>query len=411
MDFPEFNESELKELSLKLPCRVELFHSNVCRGVEKSWPYRIFRRESFHDLLPHQKRILIRTMVRDAVKLYKKYVNEHELKARVRNQRNRTLATYFEERFLKHRYNRIRALGEISSDSECSMTTVINTKDFEKESISSPRAKVESERDLNIENSETECSERKTRKHSRVIVSQSKHTGLRKLRKDIKTSKYSDSIAMHTRSKASVQPSEQPATETQSKTLDAIPSNVQQNPSTETVDINEIRQSQFKNYNSIATRTRNKASVQTRDPLISGTSQNTEKEIMMNTTLIPTQIHDLREQLLFFERDNYTPNDGVIVETLQNNTNDFSISDDSLLSNDSSEVVLVIDERFNCLMTDSSGSPAPISESSNISEPASCSTPHINQAEFVQIDSVNVRELRTSLDLFLMPLNDMYTTM
>lgn len=126
----------MKELALKFPCRVELFHSNICYGVEKSWPKRLFGRSNFQDLLPHQKRMLTRQMARDGVKLYNKYVDENQLKRRQKQQTNHTLAEYNEVRFLRNRYNRIRVLGDnvgwsdSDSDSDCSILTVIDNSNL-----------------------------------------------------------------------------------------------------------------------------------------------------------------------------------------------------------------------------------------------------------------------------------------
>lgn len=128
---PEFSETELKEIAMKFPCRVELFHSNVCHGVEREWPIRMFHRSTYRDLLPKQKRLLTSTMVRNAIQLYDKYVNEERLRNRRKRHTNRALAPYLQERFLKHRFNRIKALGDIteadaSSNLNESVKTVID---------------------------------------------------------------------------------------------------------------------------------------------------------------------------------------------------------------------------------------------------------------------------------------------
>lgn len=130
MDFPEFTESELKAIALRFPCRVELFHSNVCHGIERSWPQRMFGRANYHELLAYQKEILTKTMIKNAVKLYNEFVNEDRLKKRNKRQTYNTLCPYYEERYLKHRFYRIKALGDVENDaissSECSMSTVID---------------------------------------------------------------------------------------------------------------------------------------------------------------------------------------------------------------------------------------------------------------------------------------------
>lgn len=132
IDFPDFSEAELKELALKFPCRVELFHSNVCYGVERNWPKLLFGQSKYQDLRPHQKRQLIRAMEKDGVKLYNKNVNGDRLRRRRKQQTNRALAEYNEERFLRNRYIRLRALGDTAywsdsdTDSNCSILTVID---------------------------------------------------------------------------------------------------------------------------------------------------------------------------------------------------------------------------------------------------------------------------------------------
>lgn len=135
-DFPAFTESELREIALTYPCRVELFHSNVCHGVEKSWPKLLFKKDTYSELLPHQKRTIQREMERQAVDLYKTYVDENRLKRRRKRQTNRALAAYYDERYLFNLFTRIRRLGDehiygtmIMTDSNSSWTTVINTQE------------------------------------------------------------------------------------------------------------------------------------------------------------------------------------------------------------------------------------------------------------------------------------------
>lgn len=136
-DFPEFTESELRELALTFPCRVELFHSNVCYGVEKNWPKHFFRKENYNDLLPHQKQKLQREMERKGVRLYRRYVDENRLERRRKNRTNQTLAAYYEERYIFNLFTRIRKLGDMPSfnsmiltDSESSWTTEIDAHEM-----------------------------------------------------------------------------------------------------------------------------------------------------------------------------------------------------------------------------------------------------------------------------------------
>lgn len=158
IDFPDFSESELKEMALKFPCRVELFHSNVCYGVERCWPQRLFGQSKFKDLLPQQKCILIRTMLRDAVKLYDKYVDKERLRRRRLQQTNRTLAEYYQERYLRNRFVRIRALSDnfdwsdSESNSDCSIVTVIDNENGHGENENAKNGPCTSEADSNSTN-------------------------------------------------------------------------------------------------------------------------------------------------------------------------------------------------------------------------------------------------------------------
>lgn len=97
----------------------------------------MFGQDKFKDLSPYQKRTLRRKMQTDATKLYNKYVDEDRLKRRKRRRSKRAMATYYEERYLRNLFKRIKAIGDsepdenIMSNSECSLVTVINTKEFE----------------------------------------------------------------------------------------------------------------------------------------------------------------------------------------------------------------------------------------------------------------------------------------
>lgn len=84
---------------------------------------------------------MYRKMERNAVYLYNKYVDEERLKKRRKNRTNRALAPYYEERYLRNCFNRIKALGDTEhdrlnmSDSDASLVTVINTQNNESASI------------------------------------------------------------------------------------------------------------------------------------------------------------------------------------------------------------------------------------------------------------------------------------
>lgn len=96
-EFPCQNNMKLIEMARKFPCHVELFHSNVCYTVEKQWPKRMFKKQTYSELLPHQKHKLQIEMERKGVLLYKKYVNEDCLKRQSESSTNGALE-YYEER-------------------------------------------------------------------------------------------------------------------------------------------------------------------------------------------------------------------------------------------------------------------------------------------------------------------------
>lgn len=78
-------------------------------------------------------------MTRHAVKLFEKYVDEDRLKRRKIRRTNRTLAPYYEERFLRNKYYRLKALGDgrrsnrTSIDLITPVATEINTQEHEDE--------------------------------------------------------------------------------------------------------------------------------------------------------------------------------------------------------------------------------------------------------------------------------------
>ncbi|XP_031618059.1 putative uncharacterized protein DDB_G0267716 [Contarinia nasturtii] len=156
----KITETEQMELCEKVPCRVELFHSNVCYGVEKSWPKFLFKKDKLDDLSDEQRRIMYCKMVKYGVKLYKKYVDKDRLETRRKIRTNFALAPYLEEYRLKKCFNRIKALGELeqpeqqmSSDSESSLLTVIETQKNNNNSVHSEHSEsngVEIEHDSRI---------------------------------------------------------------------------------------------------------------------------------------------------------------------------------------------------------------------------------------------------------------------
>lgn len=95
---------------------MELGRSNVCIGVQKSWPKRMFKKQNFDDLEPKEQRCIIRDMERKAVLLHNKYVDEERMKQRCRRRTKNTLAWYYEKRYRKNLFMRVKALGEKEND-------------------------------------------------------------------------------------------------------------------------------------------------------------------------------------------------------------------------------------------------------------------------------------------------------
>lgn len=129
LDFNLTDEEKI-DLCLKVPCRVELGRSNVCTGVERGWPKRIFKKDTFEELRPKEKQSIYRLMEKKAVHLDSRYVNDERLKERVRRRTTNALAPFWEERYLKHRYLRIKALGETQRDVEKHIETVNDVDDY-----------------------------------------------------------------------------------------------------------------------------------------------------------------------------------------------------------------------------------------------------------------------------------------
>lgn len=112
---------------MKVPCKVDLSHGNVCYGVEKSWPKKTFNKSDFKSLQPEEKQRINARMERKAVQLYTEYVDEDRLKRRKRRRLNRALAPYYEETFRRNQFLRIKALGDPTpQDDEC---ILVSTED------------------------------------------------------------------------------------------------------------------------------------------------------------------------------------------------------------------------------------------------------------------------------------------
>lgn len=97
---------------MKVACRVELFHSNVCYGVEQSWPKKAFNKPNFESLSSEQQQTILRKMERDAVKLHEKYVSEERLAKRRLRRTQRALAVPYEIRYRRNCYEYLKSLGD-----------------------------------------------------------------------------------------------------------------------------------------------------------------------------------------------------------------------------------------------------------------------------------------------------------
>lgn len=116
--FPKFDEKDLKNLCKQVPCRVELFHSNVCFGVEKSWPKKQFGKPNFKSLKEEEQDYIRRKMEKEGVRLHQKYVNPIRLEKRRRKRTFRALAERYELKYQKNCFEKLKAL-ERSQTKEC----------------------------------------------------------------------------------------------------------------------------------------------------------------------------------------------------------------------------------------------------------------------------------------------------
>ncbi|XP_055317705.1 dual specificity protein kinase splB-like [Sitodiplosis mosellana] len=157
VDLPKLTENERIDLCLTVPCRVELGRSNVCTGVERSWPKRMFGIPNFNDLEPKQKRCIYRDMERKALLLYNTYVDENRLKERVRRRTANAHAPYWEQRYRKHRFLRIKALadqGECGTNAESVDDGMVNAELTDDDSDNDKLVIDESVAESSLDNSE-----------------------------------------------------------------------------------------------------------------------------------------------------------------------------------------------------------------------------------------------------------------
>lgn len=80
--------------------------------MEKGWPKRMFKKATFDELNPKEKRCIYRNMVKKAVFLYETYVDEERLANRCRRRTSRALAPYYELQYRKNLFERIKAIGK-----------------------------------------------------------------------------------------------------------------------------------------------------------------------------------------------------------------------------------------------------------------------------------------------------------
>lgn len=109
---------------MKFECKVNINQENICKRVEESWPKRLYEKPTFVECEPKEQQYIHQLMERNAVKLHKKYIIEDDLLGTRHRSSRRALALFNEERFRKHRFLRIQALGEQSGPSENELKNV-----------------------------------------------------------------------------------------------------------------------------------------------------------------------------------------------------------------------------------------------------------------------------------------------
>lgn len=108
IDDPPITKNEQIELCKQFECRIELFHSNVCYGVEKSWPRKYFEVADFKSLPSRQQKQIRRTMEKNAGSLYNKYVDPERTKKRIKRRNANVFVPFWEERRCRLRFERIK---------------------------------------------------------------------------------------------------------------------------------------------------------------------------------------------------------------------------------------------------------------------------------------------------------------
>lgn len=412
IDFPEFTETELKELC-SVPCRVELFHSNVCHGVEKSWPKRMYNRQEFKDLNPWQKRRLYQKMIRNAVYLYNRYVDENRLKERRKNRTNRALAPYYEERYLRNCFNRIKALGDSEcdrinlSDSDASLITVINTSDYENLEFSL--------RSRRIRPKKSRPGPKSSKARAKNTKSKSKNSK--------SSSLISTSNSKRSKPQSSIHSDSGPEIENESRIIyeHSSSSGDENYDDDEYFSANELQASPGRRSKRSAPTSAARASViksEKSSPFV------TPSKEMDDFAPISTPAIEQLRRLRSIIHTNNVSNDrnvGMVIEvesesiveyvqptsirarkttnrsvsnaTRKSIENIDSSSDDSL-SIDSLDIPLVIDERFNDLISESSVTSSMQINNDDVASLRSLSTPRIDSSELRIINSNELQRLR-----------------
>lgn len=118
-------DEEVIELCSTVQCKVDMTRENLCKKMEKSWPKEAFKKPTFEDLDPKEKRYIYRSMGIKGVMLFNKYIDEEKLKKRQKNSSNRACALFYEERFQRIRFQHVYALrGTTSNEANAENNTV-----------------------------------------------------------------------------------------------------------------------------------------------------------------------------------------------------------------------------------------------------------------------------------------------
>lgn len=149
-DFPEdfpCTDDDYIELCEKVPCRIELYSSNVCTAFERKFKSKTmlqkwFGKTHIKQLEPKERRAIDRKMEKHAIRFYNKHVDADRLKKRLLNQKEQALAYYYEVKYRKNVFQRFKAMQNskdvthhsadpnesiMVSSCETSLDTVINT--------------------------------------------------------------------------------------------------------------------------------------------------------------------------------------------------------------------------------------------------------------------------------------------